>query len=36
MPPIKRNEFLEFGPLFLAVLLHAVNEEVQIHPCDLS
>ena len=36
MPPIKRTELRVFGRLFLAVKLQAVNEEIQIHPYDLS
>jgi hypothetical protein len=36
IPPINRNEFRIFGPLFLAVVLHVINQEIQIHPCDLS
>jgi hypothetical protein len=36
MPPINRNELRVFGPLFLAVVLHVINQEIQIHPCDLS
>ena len=30
------NELRVFGPLFLAVELHVKNQEIQIHPCDLS
>jgi hypothetical protein len=30
------NELQGFGPLFLAVMLQVINEEIQVRPCDFS
>jgi hypothetical protein len=30
------NELQGYGPLFLAVILQVINEEIQIRPCDFS